>query len=92
MSLYYCPFCNPEYQFHKTKNDGVLICGQCGDQLIKKPILNSRQIISFIAASAFLTPLLIMFIFIIKDFNKNEVQDDSVSLIFLPNKLTNEKS
>ena len=75
MSLYYCPFCNPEYQFHKTKNDGVLICGQCGDQLIKKPILNSRQIISFIAASAFLVPLFIMIAFVFNDFNEeNELR------------------
>ena len=83
MSRYYCPFCSSSYQFHKTRSDGVLICGLCGDPLIKKPLINSRRIIGILAASAFLTPLLIMIIFVIKDFSNEKLPKNSDSLILL---------
>jgi len=81
MSRYYCPFCSSRYQFHRTRSDGVLICGLCRDPLIKKPLLNSRRIIGVVAASAFLAPLLIMIIFIIKDFTNEEDFNNSESLV-----------
>ena len=83
MSRFYCPFCTSRYQFHKTRSDGVLICGQCGDPLIKKPLLSSRRIIGVVAASAFLAPLLIMIIFVIADFPKENLPNDSESLVLL---------
>ena len=83
MSRYYCPFCSSSYQFHKTRSDGVLICGLCGDPLVKKPLLNSRRIIGAVAASAFLAPLLIMIIFIINDFSKEKLPTNSDSLVLL---------
>ena len=83
MSRYYCPFCSSRYQFHKTMSNGDLICGQCGDQLIKKPLLNSRRIIGVVVISAFLTPLIIMIIFVIKDFSKEKLPNNSDSLVLL---------
>ena len=83
MSLYYCPFCAPRYQFHKTSSDGVLICGQCGDPLIKKPLLDSRRIIGAVAASAFLAPLVIMIIFVIKDVSDERHLNNSEPLVLL---------
>tara|TARA_B100000579_G_scaffold16085_1_gene11364 strand:+ start:96 stop:371 length:276 start_codon:yes stop_codon:yes gene_type:complete len=83
MSRYYCPFCSSRYQFHKTRSDGILICGLCGDPLIKKPLLNSIRIIGVVAASAFLAPLLIMIIFVIKDFTKDKLPNNSESLVLL---------
>ena len=83
MRRYYCPFCSSRYQFHKTSSDGVLICGLCGDPLVKKPIINSRRIIGAVAAFAFLTPLVIMIIFVIKDFSKEKLQNSSDSLVLL---------
>jgi len=83
MSRYYCPFCSSRYQFHKTSNDGVLICGLCGDPLVKKSLLNSRRIIGAVAASAFLAPLLIMIIFVINDFTKEKYPNNSESLVLL---------
>ena len=83
MSRYYCPFCSSRYQFHKTRNDGVLICGLCGDPLIKKPLLNSRRIIGVVAASAFLAPLLIMIVFILQDLTDEKLPKNSESLVFL---------
>ena len=83
MIRYYCPFCSSRYQFHITRSDGVLICGQCGDPLLKKPLLNSRRIIGLVAASAFLAPLLIMIIFVLNDFTKESLPKNSESLVLL---------
>ena len=83
MSRYYCPFCSSRYQFHKTSSDGILICGLCGDPLVKKSLLNSRRIIGAGAASAFLAPLVIMIIFVIKDFSKEKLPNNSDSLVLL---------
>ncbi len=83
MSRYYCPFCSSHYQFHKTRRDGVLICGLCGDPLIKKSLLISRRIIGAVAASAFLAPLLIMIIFVVKDFTKEKFPNNSESFVLL---------
>tara|TARA_B100000965_G_scaffold350979_1_gene325231 strand:- start:1296 stop:1490 length:195 start_codon:yes stop_codon:yes gene_type:complete len=62
-------------------SDGVLICGLCGDPLVKKPLINSRRIIAVVAASAFIAPLLIMIIFVINDFTKDKYPNNSQSLI-----------
>ena len=83
MSRYYCPFCSSRYQFHKNSSDGVLICGLCGDPLVKKTLLSSRRIIGLVAASAFLAPLLIMIIFVINDFTKEKDPYNSESLVLI---------
>ena len=72
MSRFYCPFCSIRYQFHKTNSEGVLICGQCGDPLIKKPFINTSQIFGLVTALSFLAPLLIMFVLTIRDFNEEK--------------------
>jgi len=73
MSRYYCPFCSTRYQFQRTRNDGIFICGQCGDPLIKKPFINARQIFGLVAALSFLSPLLIMFVLTFKDINEEKL-------------------
>jgi len=83
MSRYYCPFCSSLYQFPKTRSDGVLICGLCGDPLVKKTLVNSRRIIGVVAASVFLVPLLLMIIFVIEDFTKEKLPNKSESLVLL---------
>ena len=83
MSRYYCPYCSYRYQFQKTRRDGLLICGLCGDPLVKKPLLNSRRIIGVVAASAFIAPLLIMITFVIKDLTKEKHLNNSESLVLL---------
>ncbi len=84
MSRYYCPFCSSRYQIHKNRSDGVLVCGQCGDPLIKKTFLNSRRIIGVVAASAFLAPLLMMIFFVINNFTNERLPKNSESLVLLP--------
>ena len=60
-----------------------MICVQCGDPLMKKPFVNPRQIFGVVAASAFLAPLLIMIIFVIKDFTREKMPNNSESLVLL---------
>jgi len=64
-----------------------LICGQCGDPLLKKPLLNTRKIFGFIAASAFLAPLLIMFVYVLKESFKDSQPMNSESIVLLTTNL-----
>ena len=66
MVRYYCPYCNPKYQFQKQSSKGNLICGLCGEYLLKKPFIRLNQIIALVAASSLLLPLIYTFIFLIK--------------------------
>ena len=67
MVRYYCPYCNPKYQFQKKSPQGTLICGLCGEDLVKKPIIRLNQIIALIAASSLLLPLIYTFVYLIKN-------------------------
>ena len=87
MIIYYCPFCSITYQFNKTNSERLLICTQCGDTLIKKPLINSRKTIGIFTALVFLSPLIIMMSFIIKEFGKDKILNNSESAILLTFKL-----
>ena len=67
MKNYYCPFCNPKYQFHKKSATGELICGLCGDPLIKKPFIKVNQIVAILASFSLVLPLIYTFIILIKN-------------------------
>ena len=56
MNKYYCPYCNPKYQF-PLENYGKLVCGLCGEVLIKKPIIQIKQLIALILVFSFSFPL-----------------------------------
>ena len=56
MNKYYCPYCNPKYQFTK-ENYGKLVCGLCGEDLIKKPIIQIKQLIALLLVFSFSLPL-----------------------------------
>ncbi len=66
MNNYYCPYCNPKYQFQKKSSNGELICGICGDTLLKKPFIKVNKIIAIIASFSLLLPLIYKFVFLIK--------------------------
>ena len=72
MARYHCPYCSPRYQIHKERSDGVMICGHCGDPLVKVAPIKPTQIVALIATSAFIAPLLIMVFAFIQDLNKPE--------------------
>ena len=67
MKNYYCPYCNPKYQFHKKTTTGEFICGLCGDPLVKKPYIKINQIVAIIASLSLLLPLIYTFIYLIKN-------------------------
>ena len=67
MVRYYCPYCNPKYQFQNQTSKGTLICGLCGENLVKKPFISLSQIIALVAVSSLLLPLIYTFIFLIKN-------------------------
>ena len=67
MKIYYCPYCNPKYQFHEKSPTGELICGLCGDPLVKKPFIKINQIVATIASLSLLFPLIYTFIYLIKN-------------------------
>ena len=67
MNNYYCPYCNPKYQFHKKSTSGELICGLCGDPLVKKKIIKINKIIAIIACFSLILPLIYTLIFLIKN-------------------------
>ena len=67
MKNYYCPYCNPRYTFYKKSATGELICGLCGDPLIKKPFIKINQIVAILASLSLVLPLIYTFIILIKN-------------------------
>jgi len=83
MSRYYCPFCSSSYQLYETRSDGVLICGQCGDPLTKKPVINLRKFFALLLSSAFVVPLVIMIVFVIKDITNKETFKNMENVVLM---------
>ena len=85
MVRYYCPYCNSKYQFQKQSSKGTLICGLCGEDLVKKRFIKLKQIIALIAASSLLLPFIYTFIFLIKNqintSNKNYQANNTLIII-----------
>ena len=67
MNNYYCPYCNPKYQFNKKSTSGELICGLCGDPLVKKQFIKINKIIAIVASFSLVLPLIYTFIILIKN-------------------------
>ncbi len=80
MSSYYCPYCNPRYQFKQEKFDGVLICSQCGEPLVKIPLIKPIRVLALITASAFLIPLLLMLASLFNEPNQKKPSRDLDSM------------
>ena len=91
MVRYYCPYCNPKYQFQNQSSKGNLICGLCGEDLVKKPFIRLNQVIALIAATSLLLPLIYTFIFLIKNQlnppNKN-YQTNGTLMIIIKEKIS----
>ena len=74
MSKYYCPYCNSKYQFKSMSNTGKLLCGLCGEEMIKKSFINMKQIISLTVVITFVFPL--FYTFILSIINKKDLKKD----------------
>ena len=83
MNKYYCPYCNPKYQFAK-ENYGILVCGLCGEELIKKPIIQFKQLIAFLLVFSFSFPLI--FVIFSSIMNTGRDQKESFAHINIINK------
>ena len=84
MSKYYCPYCNSKYQFNSFSNTGKLLCGLCGEEMIKKSFINIKQIISLTIVITFLLPLIYTFLLSIinkKNFKKDIYQTSNIESI-----------
>ena len=74
MIKYYCPYCNSKYQFKSISNKGKLLCGLCGEEMIKKSFVNIKQIISLTIVLTFVMPLI--YTFVLSIINKKDLKKD----------------
>tara|TARA_B100000212_G_C27218688_1_gene466261 strand:+ start:322 stop:588 length:267 start_codon:yes stop_codon:yes gene_type:complete len=74
MSIYFCPYCNPKYQFELKNNSNKLICGICGEEMVKKKFVSIKQFISIAIVITFVLPL--FYSFIISILNRNQFKKD----------------
>ena len=58
MSKYFCPYCNSKYQFKSISNQGILLCGLCGEEMNKKKFINIKQIISLVIVITFVLSII----------------------------------
>ena len=75
MSKYYCPYCNSKYQFKSMSNTGKLLCGLCGEEMIKKSFVNIKQIVSLIIVLILILPL--FYTFVISIINRGQIKKDT---------------
>ena len=75
MSKYYCPYCNSKYQFKSMSNKGKLLCGLCGEEMIKKSFINIKQIVSLIIVATLILPL--FYTFVISIINRGQIKKDT---------------
>ena len=80
MNNYYCPYCSPKHQIHTEDKFGNLICGYCGDLLIKEGGFKFNRMISFIAIFAIIAPLLLLIASLINNHNQDIPNQEKYSL------------
>ena len=71
MNKYYCPYCNPKYQFNIESN-GSFICGLCGEDLKRKPIIQIRQLLALLLALIFCLPFILIIINLLTNTDKQD--------------------
>ncbi len=80
MTRYKCPYCLPRYQFSQQRSDGVMVCGQCGEPLLKVPLIRPTQIIALIAVLSLIAPFILMIFDYMKELNRDHSQPTLLSL------------
>ena len=75
MSKYFCPYCDSKYQFKSMSNTGKLLCGLCGEEMIKKSFINIKQIVSLIIVATLILPL--FYTFVISIINRGQIKKDT---------------
>ena len=75
MSKYFCPYCNSKYQFKTINKTGKLLCGLCGEEMIKKSFINIKQIVSLIIVATIILPL--FYTFVISIIERGQIKKDT---------------
>ena len=86
MKRYYCPYCNSKYQF-PLEHYGKLVCGLCGEDLVKKPIIQIKQLVSLVLVFSFSFPM----IFIVFSAIINKARDQKENLAYTNHFMRNYK-
>ena len=75
MSKYFCPYCNSKYQLKSMSNKGNILCGICGEEMIKKSFITIKQIVSLIIVATLTLPL--FYTFVISIINRGQIKKDT---------------
>ncbi len=75
MAKYHCPYCSPRYQIHEKRIDGVMVCGQCGDPLVRNYWLRPTQLVALCVAAAFISPLIMMLFAFFHEYKQPELKN-----------------
>ena len=84
MNKYFCPYCNPKYQI-PLKNYEKLVCGLCGEDLIKKPIIQIKQLIALLLVFSFSFPLIFIIFSSIINTNRDQKENFAYTNILIRN-------
>ena len=84
MTRYHCPYCLSRYQIHQQRSDGVMVCGQCGDPLVKIPLIKPTQIFALIVAFAFVAPLILIVFSYFHDSNRPQLKKSLSPMAVFP--------
>lgn len=79
MNRFYCPYCSAPSQSNEKDINGVMVCGNCGDPMIKAPLISSVQIFSLIIVTAFIAPMITLSLYLLQD-QKNYNNQTSLTL------------
>ena len=56
-------------------NSGKLLCGLCGEEMIKKSFINIKQIVSLLIVATLILPL--FYTFVISIINRGQIKKDT---------------
>jgi len=56
-------------------NTGKLLCGLCGEEMVKKSFVNIKQVVSLIIVATFILPL--FYTFVISIINRGQIKKDT---------------
>jgi len=89
MFAYFCPFCKNKIKLSSRVHKAELICKNCGEDLVKEPLINFTKITALIAVLSLVIPIIFSLVFSIKNFkneNKGSIQaykyNDFSTLLF----------
>ena len=78
MARYYCPYCSTRYPLHCHDKQGRMVCGHCGDPLLKVQLIDVKQVFALFVACAFAIPSILLVFSVFQDSSSLE-KNDSLS-------------